>query len=410
MGAGLAACQSGLGPVVEEEQEHKPVLEGEKIELTRSEQQMAARSNVFAFNLLREVAKNEAEGTNLLVSPLSASLALAMLNNGADGRTREEIQEALGYGDVSNEEMNGYFQKMIRMMQKADPNVAFEAANSIWIRNTFPVLDAFKEVNTDYYEAEIRNEDFSDPATVSLINDWCAEKTHDKIPTILYEPVIPEDVIMYLINALYFKGTWTLPFDKTLTTEEPFRNWDGTTSKPPVMNLTEAFWYHHGETFDLLELPYGNQSFGMILLLPHEDVSLASIVEEMDAETWNTQVSMMYPALVSIKLPRFKIEYEKTLNKDLMGLGMVSMFGAADLTRIHPTAPLVVSEVRQKTYAELNEEGTEAAAVTLIAVSLSMDSKPPAPSPFYVDRPFLYLIREKSTGVIFFTGRMNRVE
>jgi serpin B len=394
----LASCQTA-----EPEPEKR---ERKDIVLTKAQQEIVRQNNTFAFNLLRTVSQGEDEGKNLLLSPLSASIALAMLNNGAGGQTLSEIQETLGYGDIPREEMNDYFLKMLAAMREADTDATFEIANSIWIRNDFSVLETFKEVNREFYDAEVRYEDFSNPQTVSLINNWCANKTHDRIPDIIES--IDSETMMYLINALYFKGTWAFRFDKKNTATEFFTNADSTKTPAPVMNLEKTLAHARGETFDLLELPYGNGSFGMIVLLPKEGLSLPSVLETLDAETWESTLSMMYRKDVNLKLPRFKVEYERELNDDLAAMGMESMFNSwlADFSFITDPTSLYVSLVKQKTFAEVNEEGTEAAAVTVVVMDV-MDSGDPSPAIlFHATRPFLYFIREQSTGAILFSGAM----
>lgn len=403
---GLFACQSDDGSKIEIPQEpDKPiVVERKDIELTEAERIIVQRNNLFAFDLLKTVSKNEKEENNILISPLSASLALAMLNNGAGGTTHEEIQRVLGYGDISREEMNGYFQKMLKAMQEIDPLTTFKSANSIWIKEQFQVLTPFIEINKTYYDAEVRNEDFCNPATLGMINNWCSEKTEGKIPEILDE--IPSDAIMYLINALYFKGIWTVQFDKSKTINETFYNQDGKTPSISMMNNQFKIYCYKGTNFTIAELPYGNEAFSMVFLLPDNGISLASVIENMNAETWQQSVMGMCPLEIPIKIPRFKIEYERELSPDLKEMGMNSMFSNANLTLINPTAELVVSKVKQKTFAEINEEGTEAAAVTVVEImEIALpDPVEPLIKNFYVDRPFLYFIKEKSTGTIFFIG------
>jgi serpin B len=370
----------------------------EDLVLTAAEETVVARNSVLAFNLLRQVA-GEAPNDNLLVSPLSLSLALAMLNNGANGLTQQEIQTALGYGDVTREEANGYFRKMIDALQELDTCVRFENANSIWIEERLPVWDAFKEVNQTYFDADIL--DFSDPAgAVNRINGWCSEKTHGLIPKLLEEGDI---AVMYLVNALYFKGNWTFPFDESLTEEAPFYSLNGSTASPPTMQQTATLGYAKTETFELVELPYGNTAFDMTLLLPAENVSVASILEELDATAWDNALSKLHRELIDIRLPRFKMEYGRTLNEDLKALGMTAMFGEdADFSLMSPE-PLYVSFVKQKAILEVNEEGAEGAAATVIG----MDVLSPGPVQPYVvafNRPFVYVIKEKSTGSIVFAG------
>ncbi|WP_280748157.1 serpin family protein [Parabacteroides sp. PF5-9] len=385
-------------PVIPETPE-EPVVEQKDFSLTPIERQISQQNNLFAFELLKTVYKNEIPGKNILISPLSASLALGMLNNGADGVTHEEMQRVLGYKDISREAMNGYFQKMIDIMREIDPDVAFRSANSIWIENQFPVLDAFIDTNKTFYDAEVRNENFSDSETVNLINNWCSEKTEGTIPEILDH--VDANAVMYLINALYFNGPWTVPFDKELTTEEIFYNQDGQERSVPMMNMVLTINYSENERFALAELPYGNEAFSMIFLLPNEGISIASAIKELNEETFYG----LRGAYTQFKIPRFEITYERSLNDDLITMGMQAMFDSnADFSSIHPTAPLTVSNVLQKTFIEITEEGTEASAVTIEKIiGADLDGEPSI-NTFHLNRPFLYLIREKSTGTIFFMG------
>jgi serpin B len=412
---GLFACQddpeiTGTKPLPDVPV--PPTVERRNIELTEAERQIVERNNLFAFDLLKTVSKNEDKENNILISPLSASLALAMLNNGAGGLTHEEIQSVLGYGDITRDEMNGYFQKMLEAMQEIDPLTTFKSANSIWIEQQFPVLIPFIEVNKTYYGAEIRNENFANPATAGLINNWCSDNTEGKIPEIIDE--ISPDAIMFLINALYFKGEWSSPFDKSKTKNEFFYNQDGSAPLIPTMNKTIDIFCYKAEDFTLAEFPYGSKAFSMIFLLPDEGVSLSSIVEKMDAQTWQQSLWGMGNVEIPVKIPRFKINYERLLNEDLAEMGMQSMFSplSADFTLVHPTAPLFVSLVKQKAFVEVNEEGTEAVAVTIIGMVMAADPGTPRPEikEFYVDRPFLYFIKEQSTGTIFFIGEMRNID
>jgi serpin B len=375
------------------------------IPLTKSEQAIVQGNNTFAFRLLRTVIQNEEENKNILVSPLSASLALAMLNNGAARTTRNEIQTALGYGDCTQDDMNGYFQKMIAAMQTADTCVTFESANSIWIREDFPVLAPFTETNQHYYGAQIRNVAFN-PETADLINSWCAEKTHGNIKKILEQ--ISPDAVMYLLNALYFKGSWRHSFNREWTEDAPFYNQDGTTVSVPAMFQAYRYPnYAKTDAYEIAELPYGNEAFSMVLILPAPGVAPASILEEMDADAWENTRTQMRQTAVNLWLPRFKVAYDRELNDDLKALGMQSMFNyeTADFTLIHPTEPLYVTKVGQKTTLSVDEEGSEASAVTVIEMavgSIPGDGSPPVN--LKINRPFIYLIKEQSTGSISFIG------
>jgi serpin B len=389
--------------------EPKPAKRERKdIVLTKAETEIVKQNNAFAFNLLRSVSQLEKPESNFLLSPLSATLALAMLNNGADGQTQQEIQQALGYADITRDETNAYFRKMITALKEADTDATFETANSIWIRNGIPVLETFKDVNREYYEAEVRNEDFSNPKTPGLINSWCADRTHNKIPEIL--DYIDGNTVMFLINALYFKASWAFPFNRDLTAREYFTRSGGLKTMTSVMNLERSLVHGESEDFDLLELPYGNGTFSMLLLLPREGLPLSSVLKTLDAETWANSLARMYTKEVELKLPLFRVEYERELNEDLKAMGMEQMFTRrADFSLIRPEGDLLVSKVKQKTFVEVNEEGAEAAAITVIDMDLA-SAAPPEDTPvrFYATRPFLYFIREQSAGAILFAGALQQ--
>ncbi|MDR2042621.1 MAG: serpin family protein, partial [Tannerella sp.] len=286
--------------------------------------------------------------------------------------------------------------------QELDTYVRFESANSIWIAEELPVLDAFKEVNQTYFDADVLDFDPDDLAgTVKRINEWCSEKTQGLIPELLDKT---DESVMYLLNALYFKGSWSLPFDKSQTGEAPFSNLNGSTATLPTMQQTVPLKYAKTEMFELVELPYGNAAFGMALLLPATGVSVASLVEELDTAAWNNALSKLSQTSIDIRLPRFKVEYGRTLNEDLKTLGMTSMFSEkADFSLISPSL-LSVSKVKQKTALEVNEEGAEGAAATVIEIDVIMPSEPVQPYVLAFDRPFVYFIKEKSTGSIVFAG------
>ncbi|MDR3194146.1 MAG: serpin family protein [Tannerella sp.] len=413
---GLYACNSDdlstkddseqLPPPPQTE-ETVPVTPREEIVLTKGEQAVLQGNNAFAFELLKEVFRTEKEEENIFLSPLSATLALAMLNNGAAGETQAQIQTALGYGEQTRDDVNGYFRKMVKAMLELDAGVSFESANALWIRNGFPVLPSFKEVNQTYFDAEARNVDFSDPATLGLINGWIAEKTHDLIPDFL-ETLNPA-MRMFLVNALYFKGDWTLHFDAENTKDAPFYNASGAAQDVRMMDFGKKVGlnYRQEAAFELVELPYGNEAFGMVLLLPGKDVSLASIIENLDAAAWKKYVSGMYLQSLELRLPRFKIEYTRELKEDLKTLGMTSIFGDADFSLI-ADENLTVDRVLQKTFIEVNEEGTEAAGVTGIIMDIVPNMKNATPV-LEFNRPFIYFIKEKSTGAVFFAGMIRNL-
>jgi serpin B len=371
------------------------------IPLTKAEEAMAEGNNTFAFGLLQAVSKADREEDHVFVSPLSAGLAFGMLGNGAAGAPFDEIRQAFGFAEASNEEINDYYRKMLTELTAVDPAVTLESANSIWLNDGFPVLDAFVKTNQAKYDAEVRNEDFSDPATLRLINAWCADKTHGKIDRILEE--ISDASVMYLLNALYFKGLWSLPFEKAQTWDAEFTNEDGSVSSVAMMHKHLKLNYFKAPAFEIAEAPYGNEAFSMVFLLPAEGETIASTIESLNATVWNDALSQLYQYPINLALPRLNLAYETTLNKALQDMGIKLIFDAAeaDFSGIHPDSSLFVSLVKQKTTLEINEEGSEASAVTVVEM-LGSTGEPPASLTF--NRPFLFFIKEKSTGLILFSG------
>ncbi len=373
------------------------------IVLTKTEQALTNDANRFAFDLFRQVAR---EDKNFFISPLSASLALSMTANGAAGSTALEMKEVLGFGPYSFKDMNAYFKKMCTALPGADKLTETGIANSIWIRNGFPVLDSFKETVISYYLAEIANLDFSSPSAIKTINDWCASKTNGKIDTIIKE--IPPQMIMYLINALYFNGTWTLEFSKDYSYDGPFMTGQGNSTITRFMMQTGEFAYNSNDYFALAELPYGNEAFSMVVLLPHEGVTMDKALDNFTPDNWNKWLSGLGSSKsnLTVALPKFTFKYEKDLIPTLKAMGMVLPFmgGTADFGNLSEVDGLYIGLVKQKTYIDVSEKGTEAAAVTIVGIEKT--AGPGDPIPFIVNKPYFYLIKEKSTGAILFMGRM----
>jgi serpin B len=400
----VVSCQLEGGDVTPPDDDDAIANERRDIPLTEAEEALVDAGNVFAFDLLRSVAAADAGSDHVFLSPLSAGLAFGMLSNGAAGVTFDEISRTFGFDGASAEVINDYYLKMLTELKAADRDVALESANSIWIRDGFPVLDAFVKVNEEKYGADVRNEDFADPATLALINAWCADKTHGKIKSILDE--LNPAAAMCLLNALYFKGAWSIPFDKALTKEAAtFFNEDGSTTPVAMMHRDLTANYVKGPGFELAELPYGVEAFSMILLLPDEGSAAQSVAASLDAAVWNDCLAKASQREVKVALPRMNLEYEITLNGVLAAMGMPAMFDPdkADFSRINPDAGLFISLVKQKTTLEINEEGSEAAAVTVVGMLTSPGEIAP-PVSLTFDRPFLFFIKEKSTGLILFAG------
>jgi len=375
----------------------KDVKPAEPINLTAKQFEKVSADNRFSFKMFREVS--ELNGANTFFSPLSLNLALGMLYNGSSGETRTEMAEILGMADFTDTEINEYYQKMSQALLKIDPLTEISVANSIWYREGFPVKQPFIDVNKKYFDAEVRALDFSRSDAADIINKWCADKTKNRIKEII-NPPIPGNVMMYLINALYFKSKWQNQFDKKNTRQDDFTNAGGQKVKVNMMEQTADFPYYADQYLQAIEMPYGNQAFSMVAILPANDMIIDELVEHLDNDKWQNIVENLHEREVRLKFPRFKIECEIPLNDPLMNVGMQRIFygGFANIG-----GDLHVSEVKQKTFVEVNEEGTEAAAVTVIVM---IESAPMNVS-FFANRPFLYLIKEKSTGAILFIGRMD---
>lgn len=372
------------------------------IPLTRSELEMTALGNVFAFNFFKTVTANEKE-ENVFVSPLSACLALSMTANGGAGTTLEEMKTTLGFKDYSLEEMNGYYKKLVNGLLTVDNSTTIGIANSIWIKEGFKVKQPFVDVNKDMYNAEVRNLNFSSPQAVSTINGWCSDKTNKRITKVL--EFIDPDARMFLINALYFKGVWKNKFDKGSTVSEEFTSVSGQKNTVDMMHQECSIPYTSEVGLQVAELPYGNEAFSMVVLLPGDGQGIDNLIEQLTPENWEKWTSRLSNRTIDIKLPKFKLKYSKELIEDLKMMGMIAPFnGSANFSNMSDS-DLFIGLVKQDTFVEVNEEGTEAAAVTTVGTyATSVD--PSQPIPFHVNRPFIYIIKEKSTGAILFMGKM----
>ena len=398
----LAACQNDENPSKPEPKPRKD------ISLTRVEQSLLDANTDFAFRFFSQVCNTEDEKPNVFVSPLSASLCLSMITNGASGNTLTEMQDVLGFpaSSFSLDDLNNYNHKLTTALLDLDNTTQLGIANSIWVKQGFKVYDSFVNVNKQMYDAQVQELDFTSPTAKDVINRWCAEQTNDCIKEVI--KVIPANARMYLLNALYFKGIWASQFEKSATRQENFTNSDGTQQKVNMMNQTEMFNYTKNSTFSIAELPYGNEAFSMVILLPSGGKTLDESLSELTSENWKEWNSNMAGKQLQVKLPRFKVEYDKTLIDDMIAMGMKDAFDGnkADFSKMS-AAELYVGILQQFTYINVDEEGTEAAAVT---VGGMLDSAGlPVTIPFYVDSPFAFMIKEKSTGAILFMGKVTKL-
>lgn len=391
----LVACENETTSKTEDA---KPIA------LKASLQKRINQDNAFAFDLLRNtIAKNTDE--NITVSPLSVSIALGMARNGANGLTQSEMEITLKMSGLTSDEINEYYKVMNNALPVIDPTTKLSIANSIWYRKNFVVKPSFLDVNTTNFNAYVRELDFSQSWAKDTINNWCSVKTKGLIPTILDD--IPENAVMYLINAVYFKGIWCNKFDKKQTTESYFYPEKGENIKMNLMQMTDTLLYATDELADYVDLPYGNKAFSMTVIVPKYGKTANDVLQSMTVDKWNNTVSKLREEQVQLSLPRFKSENKFLLNDPLIAMGMPTAFtGAADFSRISDER-LLISKVIHKTYISVDEDGAEAAAVT--AIEMIKTSMPMYPI-VRADHPFLFVIREKSTGVILFIGKMGKVE
>ncbi len=372
------------------------------IVMTQKSLQLVSADNSFTFSLFKKLP--DSQGHNVMVSPLSISLALSMALNGAEGDTKSAIISALGFNGLTVDEINQIYFDLVTALKKADPNVVMNIANSIWIRKTYPVLAPFISTNQKYYEASVERLDF-DQAGLSTINNWVNEKTNEKIPKILDQ--ISADEIMFLINAIYFNGKWDIQFEKANTTDGAFTLASGSTATIPLMKIKEKFGYSEQSGYKSLKMPYGRGKFGMILLLPDAGKTPDQIMSQLTVSAWaNLKTALSSSTKVDVWVPRFKFTWESDLNDILSSLGMSVAFSKAqaNFSKINATDQLFITKVKHKSYIEVNEEGTEAAAVTSIGIGVT--SIGPGEPEFHATRPFLFLITEEDTGAILFAGKV----
>lgn len=364
-------------------------------------------NNDFAFDLFKATYKNE-DKTNLFVSPLSVDMALGMTWNGAAGETKTEMQAALRNQGYTPEDINEYAKTLREALINADPSTKLAIANSIWTRSGFDVEQSFIDVNKTNYNAEVKALDFSSPNAIKEINNWCATNTNNKIPEILDN--IPSDAVMYLINAIYFKGIWKYQFDKKNTQVLPFTKENGTTQNVKMMNQTENLGYTVDENARYLEMPYGNKAFSMIIALPQPEKDLKDVIQNISNDSWSNATKNIQIRSIKLQLPRFRLECDYNMEDAILpDMGMKLAFSAslADFTGINKDGGLYISLVKHKTFVEVNEEGTEAAAVTVVGGELSVG--PSTPISFTINQPFLFAIKENSTGIILFIGKIGEI-
>ncbi|MDR1763959.1 MAG: serpin family protein [Dysgonamonadaceae bacterium] len=398
---GLSACNE----ISDEKNEYaEPII----ISLTENEQKLTEAGQILGFELLSEVMKLDDTGENPVVSPLSLNMALAMVWNGADGETRDSIQKVMGMSDISQDEVNAYFKKLKETLLKTDPTTKLSIANSIWARQGFPFKESFYDLNRQWYDAKVSELDFASPNAPDIINQWCSDNTNGLIKEMI--DYIPADAVMYLMNALYFKGSWSdgCGFPASSTKTEKFQTDGGNLIDVQMMSQNSDLLYYSDENLSLACLPYGNGAFRMVFILPAGTVeSLLETLKQPDYLSRCLFSACTYD--LNLFVPKFKISFDAILNDPLANLGMGIAFSPyADFSGISDS-PLCISKVKQNTYIDVNEQGTEAAAVTMIEMK-ELAANLPKQATLRLDRPFLFMIQETSSNTVLFLGKIGAPE
>lgn len=364
----------------------------------------------FPLQLFQEVAK-EHPNDNVLVSPFSVSTALSMAYAGSAGDTKRVMTNVLGFASSIGavEEVAAKTKAVLDSLRKPGANTKLEIANGLFGEQSIKFKPAFLSMNKTYFDAETTTLDFKSPDAVKVINGWVSEKTHEKIPTIIDK--VGEDAILYLINAIYFKGAWEHKFDKGKTKPADFNLADGGIRKVAMMNLSrDDFRYFESKEVQIISLPYRDGRLSLYILLPAKGTSVAAFEASLTKEKWEEYVSTLGKREGKLSMPRFKIEDKMTLKDPLSRMGMEVAFdpGRADFSEMADVQQRIyISQVFHKTFMEVNEEGTEAAAATAVEMGVtSAMMNPPPPFDMTVDRPFMLALRDNQTDSILFMGHV----
>jgi serpin B len=367
--------------------------------LSVTEQHIASSTTDFGIDLLRRVHA-EGKSDNIMLSPLSASMALGMTLNGAGagGETYGGMARALKLDGLSEDAINRSYRDLIDLLVNLDPAVEIGIANSVWYRAGLRIEAPFEQAVRQAFDAEIGPIDPGSPDAIALVNGWVSEKTNGRIDEIVKR--LPPALVALLINAVYFKGEWTAQFDPADTRTAPFTLEDGSTVSVPFMNSGRGEYdVLRNPLFTGLDLGYGGGPYRMTILVPAAGVSIRQLIAILEPDAWRGWMQAFQTEHTTVSMPKYTLEYEAILNDVLAAMGMDAAFdaGRADFTRLVRSGGWI-SEVKQKTFIEVNEEGTEAAAVTSVTIIESL------PQPVVVDRPFIVAIRERLSGTLLFLG------
>lgn len=359
-------------------------------------------NNKVAFKFLKYELQAH-KNTNIVISPISLNTVLAMTQNGAANITKDEMLSALELKGIDDSTINDNYKNIIAHFNSLLA-VNTKMADSIWVQKGLQLKNDFISTGKNNYEAEISNVDFSKSSTVDVINKWVSDKTAGKIKKLNNDL---DGASMVLINTVYFKSKWAEPFKEKDTTKEAFNLTDGSKENVDMMKGTLSVEYLKGKDYSAVRLPYEDNNFGFYVFLPDKSSSTDKMLQNMNYDNWNKWLKDFKPAEVNVKLPKFEMEYEDELNKMLQGFGMKAAFDNADFSKITDKENLYIDKVKQKCYVDVNEAGTEAAAATEVIMK-GVSIKIGNPMDFDVDRPFIYAIADKKTGLIIFMGKVEK--
>ena len=388
------------------DKEESPAGEAEMInqDAGTADRRLVKATTGFGFKLYATLASQGAD-KSIFISPASVAMALAMTYNGAEAETKQAMGQALGFDSLSLDELNRGFSQLRAALASPDARVRLEIANSLWAKKSVRFKPDFVQRDQKFFGAEVTSLDFGDPASVTRINSWVSSKTNGKIDKILDQ--IDPMAVLYLINAIYFKGSWTNEFDKAKTKEDPFTLGTGSQTQVQMMHQSGDYRYLEADGFQAVRLGYGKGDVGMYVFLPTERSNLAEFQKSLTYDNWERWMTTFGKRPGDIGLPRFKLEYDVTLNDALKSLGMGVAFDAARANfrgMADTTDNISISRVKHKSFVEVNEEGTEAAAAT--SVGMVTTSMPVQRKRFQmiVNRPFFFSIRNDTTGTVLFMG------
>jgi serine protease inhibitor len=381
------------------------ITPGEKkeINLTTAEQKISSSSGIFGLKLFKEINNYEGD-KNIFISPLSISMALGMTLDGASGSTYDSMKSVLELNGLTEQEINESYKNLIDILTNLDPKIIFNIANSIWYRNTFAFLQDFVNTDRKYFNAEVSGLDFNDPASVDIINNWVNENTNGKIPAII-DKISPE-MVMFLINAIYFKGEWKYQFDKDYTKNDFFTTTNGSQVSCKMIQQGNNFNYFSNDLFQAVDLPYGDSSFSMIIFLPLQNEDINDVINQFSETNWNLWLNSFSVNEGNLRMPKFELKYDIKMKSILSVMGMgIAFSDFADFTKMYSEGGLTISEVVHKTYVKVDEEGTEGAAVTSVEVGATSVGGNPK---FFmrIDRPFIFVIKDNQTNTILFIGKI----